>query len=83
MNIVQREQLVDGLFHILNASGADTIYDLKSGKRIKAALAMISSIKQIDPATKHILSQTLGKLVGLIKKNTPLLLAKNSAGQKQ
>ncbi len=78
MNVVKREQLVDGLFQVLSASGAHTISDLKNGRHIQAALAMISAMRQFDPATKYALSQTFRSLFQLVRKNAPLMFFNRS-----
>ena len=54
MSLEQREQFVDGMFHVLEASGAVTLTDLKEDK-VKAASAMIRAMKDMDKKTRDVL----------------------------
>ena len=51
MSLVQRERFVNGLFDVLEASGARTLTDLKE-ERFKAAEAMVDAMKDMDKDTR-------------------------------
>lgn len=61
MSLEQRERFVDGLFDVLEASGAATLTDLKV-ERFKAAEAMVRAMKDMDKDTR----EALGHAVGLL-----------------
>ena len=54
MTLEQRERFVDGLFNVLESSGAVTLTDLKEDK-LKAAGAMVQAMKDMDKETRDVL----------------------------
>jgi len=58
LNLEQREQFVEALFNIIQASGAETLSDL-SKERLTAIDAMIRKLKTMDKETKALLKDTI------------------------
>jgi len=54
MSLEQREKFVDGMFDVLEASGAVTLTDLKEDK-LKTAAAMVQAMKDMDKETRDVL----------------------------
>ena len=54
MSMEQREKFVDGLFAVLEASGAQTLTDLKEDS-VKAAGAMVKAMKDMEKETRNAL----------------------------
>lgn len=54
MSLAQREKFVEGLFAVLESSGAQTLTELKSD-RFKAALAMVKAMKDMEKETRDAL----------------------------
>jgi len=54
MSLEQRERFVDGMFQVLEASGAVTLTDLKDDKA-KTAAAMVRAMKDMDKETRDVL----------------------------
>lgn len=58
MPIDQRERFVDGLFSVLEASGAVTLTDLKDEK-LKSAAAVVKAMKDMEKDTRDALSYAI------------------------
>lgn len=58
LSLAQRERFVDGLFEVLEASGAVTLTDLQED-RFKASVAMIKAMKDMDKETRDTLTYAM------------------------
>jgi len=61
LSIDQREQFVDGLFDVLESSGAVTLTDLQED-RFKTVAAMIKAMKDMDKKTRDTLTYAMKRL---------------------
>ena len=64
----QRESFADALYEVLTATGARTLSEL-GGERLKSAVSMLKSYKNLDRETRRALSGALGLLLRLGAKN--------------
>ncbi len=62
MTLEQRERFVDGMFAVLEASGAVTLTDLKEEK-LKTAAAMVQAMKDMDKETRNALTHAVKLLL--------------------
>ncbi len=58
LTIEQRALFVDALFDLLHASGAQTLTDL-SREKLGATLAMIKTLRHMEPSTRTLLRKTI------------------------
>lgn len=72
LTLDQRRDFVESLFHILSASGAETLTDLKE-ERFKSILAIIRAMKDLSPETRN----ALFHFAGILFKNSVLLALEN------
>ncbi|WP_409969455.1 DUF2974 domain-containing protein [Bengtsoniella intestinalis] len=61
LSITQREQFIESLFHILTASGAQTLGDMRTDAH-KTALAMVRATVDMDKPTRDALLHAVGLL---------------------
>ena len=69
----KRETFVDLLFRIVEASGANTIYDMTDMK-LKKLKDMLGELKNVDSETKRFALKTIKTLAALAIKYTPKLV---------
>lgn len=62
VGLEQRRAFVNALFDVLQSTGAKTLTDLSDAK-IKSTIAIVKTMRSLDPETREALSQTLGLLV--------------------
>ena len=62
MSLEQRETFVDGLFAVLESSGAVTLTDLKEDK-LKTAASMVQAMKDMDKETRSVLAHAVKLLL--------------------
>ena len=62
MSLEQRETFVDGLFAVLESSGAVTLTDLKEDK-LKTAVTMVQAMKDMDKETRSVLAHAVKLLL--------------------
>lgn len=64
----QREALADALYEVLTATGAQTLSEL-NGEKLKSAVSMLKSYKNLDRETRRVLSEAVKLLLRLGTKN--------------
>lgn len=64
----QREALADALYEVLTATGAQTLSEL-NGEKLKSAVGMLKSYKNLDRETRRVLSEAVKLLLRLGTKN--------------
>jgi hypothetical protein len=74
MDNKQREQFSEGLYTVLSATNAKSIYDLTENT-LKNTLLILHKFNNADKETKDIISKTLGQLFEHVTHTLPKLLA--------
>jgi len=64
----QREELANAIYEVLSATGAETLSEL-SGDKLKSAVTMLKSYKNLDSASRKTLSEAVRLLIWLGTKN--------------
>jgi hypothetical protein len=73
MDNEQREQFTEGLYTVLSATNATSIYDLTENT-LKNTLVILHTFNNADKHTKDIITKTLGQLFEHVTKNISSLL---------
>ena len=72
----QRRQFIEAIYQILNATGAETIYDIELS-RVKSAYRMLKSYNNINQKTKKLIWKTIMELFRCAGNNFKSLLSDN------